>query len=312
MSIIVYCDGGLGNRIRGLINALFWLEAGSFEICWPINDWCGASFLELFQPLASTKIVEYSFADIGEMLRQSKNSILISHDNQFGISHDQFIPISSLFRPGSVVKSKAQSSLVILYLVQVHPLVSLRVYREILLMLKPSNRVSFEYHLFTSRIGLYPGKFCGFHARLTDSGNTPETYHRMLSRLLSKNTIVFLSSDSPDIIIQMIGKHPNLYYRKHVELPQKKVSDCSWVATVPDSDGRLFSYNIHRSKESTIDAMIDLLTLASSRIYISNSSSFLQVALVYGYSLQSYSAKLFLLKHRLKDMLKYLMFRACK
>lgn len=312
MSIIVYCDGGLGNRIRGLVNALCWLEPGSFEICWPINDWCGASFLDLFQPLESIKIVEYSFADIGVMLRQSKNSKLVSHSNQFGISSVQFIPISSLFRPGSFVKRQAQSSLVILYLVQVHPLISLRVYREILLMLKPSNKVSSEYQLFTSRIGQYPGQFCGFHARLTDSGNNPKTYYRMLSRLLRKKTIVFLSSDSPETIIQMIGKHPNLIYRKNVELPQKNVSDCSWLDTVPDSDGRLFSYNIHRSKESTIDAMIDLITLASSKIYTSNSSSFLQVALVYGYSLQSYSAKLFLLKQRLKDMLKYLMLKACK
>lgn len=311
MPIIVYCDGGLGNRIRGLVNALYWLDPGTFEICWPINDWCGASFLDIFQKLASTKIVEYSFADIRKLLRQNKNSILLSHVNQFDISPDQFKPISSLFKPGSYVKRKAQSSLIILYLVQVHPLVSLRVYREMLLMLKPSNKVSFEYQSFISRMGWYPGKFCGFHARLTDSGNNPKTYYRMLTRLLSDNNTVFLSSDSPDAILQIIGKHSSLTYRKHVVLPEKKVSDLNWVAAVSDTDGRIFNYNIHRSKESTIDAMIDLMTLASSRIYPSNDSSFLQVALVYGYSLQSYSVKLFFLKQRLKDMLKYLMFRAC-
>lgn len=311
MPIIVYCDGGLGNRIRGLVNALYWLDPGTFEICWPINDWCGASFLDIFQNLESTKIIDYSFADIRELLLQNKNSMLLSHVNQFDISPDQFTPISSLFKPRSYVKRKAQSSLIILYLVQVHPLVSLRVYREMLLMLKPSNKVDVEYQSFIYRMGWSPGKFCGFHARLTDSGNKPKTYHQMLTRLLRKNNIVFLSSDSPDAILQMIGKHPSVTYRKHVVLPEKKISDYNWVASVSDSDGRLFNYNIYRSKESTIDAMIDLMILASSRVYPSNGSSFLQVALVYGYSLQPYSVKLFLLKQRLKDMLKYLMFRAC-
>ena len=125
-------------------------------------------------------------------------------------------------------------------------------------MLKPSLQVSLEYESFTTRHGLNLGQFSGFHARLTDSGNSAQIYKQKLLPLLRKDPAVFLSSDSPDTIIQLIGGYSNLIYRKNINLPQKNVSEYGWEQPVSDSDGRLFSYNIRRSKASTIDAMIDL------------------------------------------------------
>ena len=49
--ILIYCDGGFGNRFNGLVAGL--LVARRFglapQVVWPQNNWCGAAMADLFE-----------------------------------------------------------------------------------------------------------------------------------------------------------------------------------------------------------------------------------------------------------------------
>ena len=49
--IKILCDGGLGNRIAGLLGGLITADRLKLEplISWPRNNWCGAAFDDLFE-----------------------------------------------------------------------------------------------------------------------------------------------------------------------------------------------------------------------------------------------------------------------
>ena len=49
---------------------------------------------------------------------------------------------------------------------------------------------------------------------------------------------------------------------------------------IVDDEGNEYSFNIERSDESVIDAMIDLLILSSSSIMRTSNSTFLETALL--------------------------------
>ena len=48
--VIIFCDGGLGNRLNSLLGGLFIANQtqSSPVICWPENNWCGCNFKDLF------------------------------------------------------------------------------------------------------------------------------------------------------------------------------------------------------------------------------------------------------------------------
>jgi hypothetical protein len=49
-TIYIYCDGGFGNRFNNLLNGLFIAKYCNYapKIIWPVNNWCGATFTDLF------------------------------------------------------------------------------------------------------------------------------------------------------------------------------------------------------------------------------------------------------------------------
>jgi predicted RNA-binding protein len=61
----------------------------------------------------------------------------------------------------------------------------------------------------------------------------------------------------------------------------EKLVDGEWTTKIKDSEGRIFPYNVDRSKQSVIEAFIDLLILSRTNIIIRNKSSFLGWAKIY-------------------------------
>ena len=79
--IFVLCDGGLGNRLNSLMGGLIAADKLACDpiICWPVNNWCGCAFEDLFE--TSYKIIDQGVTDI--FLDDDK--IYLTHDNQVGI-----------------------------------------------------------------------------------------------------------------------------------------------------------------------------------------------------------------------------------
>ena len=74
----ILADGGLGNRFNSLIGGLVAAEQiGCVPvICWPINNWCGCSFEDLF--VSNLQTMDKGITDL--ILDDGK--IYLIHDNQ--------------------------------------------------------------------------------------------------------------------------------------------------------------------------------------------------------------------------------------
>ena len=75
-------------------------------------------------------------------------------------------------------------------------------------------------------------------------------------------------------------KNDNAFAYPKVKYVEKLTDDGGWRDTVVDDDGNEYSFNIERSDESVIDAMVDLLILSKSTILNTSESTFLKTALL--------------------------------
>ena len=72
----------------------------------------------------------------------------------------------------------------------------------------------------------------------------------------------------------------NSFSYKKKKYVEKLTNDGEWRDTIVDDEGNEYSFNIERSDESVIDAMIDLLILSKSTIMHTSDSTFLKTALL--------------------------------
>ena len=73
--IYIHCDGGLGNRLGGIIGGLYLAEKLNidYEIIWIKTTWCECSYDELFTP--EVNIIE----DRNFQIEEDKTMLFISH-----------------------------------------------------------------------------------------------------------------------------------------------------------------------------------------------------------------------------------------
>ena len=69
---IIFCDGGIGNRINALISGLAIVRYFElpYQIHWPINNWCAAAFEDVFesQESISTLSIKDLYGQMGDAL----------------------------------------------------------------------------------------------------------------------------------------------------------------------------------------------------------------------------------------------------
>jgi hypothetical protein len=85
---LVYCDGGLCNRLNALIYALVLRDryGHAWSVAWPVNNWCGASFGSLFStdmPVGSHSLQHFAALQA--------DYLFLVHELQSGLRAEQVV-----------------------------------------------------------------------------------------------------------------------------------------------------------------------------------------------------------------------------
>lgn len=272
---VIFCDGGLANRINSLIGGLVLAErlGRRPQVVWPRNNRCGAAFGEVLaldlpvheQPLQA-------------LVPHAAGLQLWLHENDVGFAG----PVAALRRLDA---AGAQA-----LLAQADERPILYAENTVLAWLPDADvaravrRLRFAPELVERSRGLiargapgHPPAYAGIHLRGTDFTQPPPT-EMMLGLVRAKREIrFFICSDDPALEARFAAE-PNVFAHAKTETVRKRV-DGPWRCAVTDSDGLPYTSNIERGAEAVRQAVVDLLLLAGSTPVETSASTFLALAI---------------------------------
>lgn len=274
-SLKVLCDGGLANRLGHLVQAIYFSElfGCTLEISWPVNNWCGAEFHDLISPAKWSE--EINSLSLSHIIKSAEPSdILICHENQLpGF-------------PGSVVRSTDLTAKVFFFYLNSRPSTSVYFYGNSCLpflnhydRIRSSSMISFQsqilkrLHGFKESLDIDLNECVGIHIRGTDFGAPVNQCKEALQFMLSNaSTFFFLSSDESEVE-KSFSSIPNCVVREKNSYCARLDPSQGWNGAITDCDGREFRFNVNRSGQSVIEALIDMLCLSRCKRRIKSSSS---------------------------------------
>jgi hypothetical protein len=268
--MIIFADGGLGNRLNSLIGGLVAAEKLGCTpvICWPVNNWCGCSFADLF--VSNLEIIDEGINDI--FLEDDR--LYLTHDiqvgkvlkNVFDHSLESINLINSLSQDIVYYHNKIPG-----YFLEDDVIRQLKTFKIVSNILLPAKS-------FCDQHGI--GKTTkGVHLRKTDHGRQLDSDQIFATIQTDRKNGYFICSDDK-ITEDKFNELKNVIVYPKTSYVEKLV-DGEWTTKIKDSEGRIFPYNVDRSKQSVIEAFIDLLILSRTTIIIRNKSSFLGWAKIY-------------------------------
>jgi hypothetical protein len=269
--LIIFCDGGLGNRLGVLIGGILTAQKLNRTpvLCWPENTWCGCSFTDLFE--SEYEIINL---DINNLFSQNINNKFIIHENQTNLQIEHYYP--SLENINLLEKYEDET---IIYYHNTTP--NYFTQNDVLSILNSFNikhNIKNKVTEFCSKHGV-SSDVLGIHFRKTDFQhflNEEETFNYIKSK---PETKFFICSDSFETEEKFITLNNVIVYPKNHYV--EKLKEGSWNELITDNEGRQFNFNVNRSKESVIEGFIDLLILSKTNIIIESNSTFLKFAKLY-------------------------------
>lgn len=276
----IFCDGGLSNRLNTLIFGLILRErfGGHWKISWPVNNWCGAKFHDLFEcDLAvDEKGIEYFKAHQYEHL-------LLMHENQLSFDSQRLVINRSLknFQDyGPVFKRSNEEGVGIVYYNSLIPsFVDEQMLKKALSNFRPSARVKHEATRFCISNQINEA-VVGVHIRKTDFGDKVDD-KALFDLIATSKQRHFVCSDDLGVN-EKFSSLPNCCVFNKTSFPQKMSTEAGWQDWIKDESGREFPFNIRRPSEAVIEGLIDQLILSRTSIMNTSGSTFQQTAQLFG------------------------------
>lgn len=272
--IVIYCDGGFGNRFNALVSGLAIAKTLDLSprIVWPLNNWCGASMAELLdQPLPSENRELVTFAPEKDRY-------------QFFMVEDHLklgVPWASPLHMPSWEAARAhlaQSDLDVFYYTALIPgFVDFASVAEQLRGLRFHPGIVARAQAFLHERDL--GDYYGVQIRKTDFGRNGADDNNLFELIAKAPHKRFFVCSDDKTVEERFGALPNAAIypkRAHVE----KLVDGGWNSVTTDHSGRAYACNVNRSAISVQDALVDMLILARSQIVRTSNSTFLNTALL--------------------------------
>ena len=276
-SFMIYCDGGIGNRINALLSGLavarhFKLK---YQIHWPVNNWCAAAFEDIFsnpEPVNPLSLKDLN----GEM----GDAVMLLHDEI--ASQALGCEFASAYAYASLEdfedKALSQGKTVFFYPALMPDWVPMDAIHDVLRSLDFSQTVREKAKDFM--LDVMQGPFHGIHLRRTDLtvGLTDLEVQQLVMQ--HKDARFYVCSDDP-MAEALACAHPHVHCRIKTHHVEKKITG-DWTQSCADDDGRVYNGNIQRGRESVIEATVDMLILAQSQIVGFSGSTFQRMARLIG------------------------------
>lgn len=270
-----FCDGGLANRLNALLFCLVLKELyrHDWEISWPRNNWCGASFGSLFD--IDIPVKEHSLA----YFKQNESDYrFLAHENQGNFDEGRITYHSELADFPAYQSLLDQNPNVFYFHNLLPSFVSIADLQAIAsgLRVKP--------HLVASaaafcRDHAIDGSVVGLHIRKTDFGNTINDNE--LFTLVSQNANRFFVCSDDAEVTQRFASLKNCHVLEKAHYPEKLMAGEGWNSWIVDKEGRQFPFNIQRSEEAVVEALLDLLILSRTNPMMASHSTFFRMALIF-------------------------------
>jgi hypothetical protein len=276
--LMIFCDGGIGNRINSLISGLAIARHFKLAFCvyWPENNWCQAGFEDIFKNQFAL-----SKKSIKDLTGQLSEAVVLLHDEI--ASNKLEVEFNSAYQYAStedfhekVLKSGRQVFYYPALMPEWIPFESIKAELKTLIF---TDHIVDTVNKFVVETIKKP--FHGLHLRRTDL-NVGLNDHEVINLVQrNPNETFFVCSDDP-VAEAIASAHPNVFARPKSHHVGKKNGDAEWLASSEDDDGRIYYGNINRGKEAVIEGAIDMLILAHSQIVGYSGSTFQRIAKIIG------------------------------
>lgn len=272
--IYLFCNGGFGNRFYSLLTGFYisYRVGRDPTVIWPVNNWCGAAFDDIFSsPLAFDQDIDY------QALINSKTTVNVLHNNFF---NPDISWIPAIHTPIEAIVGYIQSSEMpaVIGTDSLAPYVDHAVLKHGLM---PMLRFRPELVERADRVlaQLPPGtKYYGLHLRKTDAHQYANEQRLLQIVDTNPDQTFFVCSDDAETE-KLFAQRSNVFTHAKDSYVEKLVNG-EWRTEIVDSDGNRFPFNVNRPKSSVTQAIVDLILLSRSDLMYnqSNLSSFLTVA----------------------------------
>lgn len=282
---VVFCDGGLSNRLNALVFALILRQRYGHEwrICWPINNWCGAKFETLFKidlPIDNDSI---------EFFKQNEHKYkLLLHENQCNFAEDLVVYQQQL-KDYSDYETILNAHENVLYFNNSIPaFVDIQDIRDAIQDLFLSDGIR-RTVIEICEQNCIDDSVLGLHIRKTDFGDTVDD-QALFEMVKTHSAKFFVCSDSQEVS-DRFSELNNCFIFPKTSYPEKLNSDNAWQAWTTDPEGRQFPFNILRSEGSIVEALVDLLILSKTKLVKTSNSTFFTMAQIIKHT-EAFSAQL--------------------
>lgn len=272
--IVIYCDGGFGNRFNALISGLVAAELTGLEpeICWPANNWCGAEYADLFadaKPVSGKNLIDF--------IDSASDYLVLSHDQR---NADYLkVPFHSVYNFTDIQAFKQfcddHGGDVFYYPALIPTWIPPQNLVNTLNQLNFKKELRSTAEEFISKN--FPEKYYGIHLRRTDLvlGFSDDEVEAILAQ--NPDKLFFICSDSAETEAKL-AQFANARIRPKKAYVERQVAEKGWKEITLDDSQRAYYSNIRRSAESVHDAVIDLILLSKSEILGNTGSTFLNLA----------------------------------
>lgn len=272
----VLCDGGLSNRFNALIFALVLRRkfGGHWRISWPVNNWCGARFHELFQcdiPVDERNIDDYKASQA--------EHLLLMHENQVNFAPEHLLINRHFTGYADYEKHLSSGRSCVYYNSLIPNFASFEELRDALQDLQPNADVARRALTFCQQHGI-DRQVQGLHIRKTDFGDRVND-EALFQQVQASAARFFVCSDDAQVN-QRFAALPQCVVFEKTTFPLKMVDGAGWNQWTQDASGRQFPFNITRPATAVVEGLIDQLILSKTAIVSTSNSTFLHTAKFFG------------------------------
>jgi hypothetical protein len=269
---IIFCDGGLGNRLNSLIGGLIFSDIIDSKsiIVWPENNWCGCSFNDLFK----TEIDVLS-KNINEITELNINNIFLIHENQ-----TTFAP-NLIYRHSieSINEIQNREESVVYYHNSIPSYFSEDIVLTKLKSLEIKNDLILAAENFINEHNI-DNSVHGILFRKTDYQSNPDISldsNSIYNHINSDTSLKYYICSDDKSTEDEFSKLVNVYVYPKTSYVEK-FKPGNWNDFITDNEGRSSNFNVNRPRQSVIEAFVGLLVMSSTNIIVDIPSTFLHYA----------------------------------